>query len=229
MTVHFDCTLSQTNSPQLTQTKRRRLAQWSLCTFLTVQTHTNKQPTPQTWRALWLYTLTKRCCTLLTVQTVHFWLYRLFTVDCTDCTLLTLQNHPNKQTNSWNLIHRKRRRLANFFTLTIHFYNVMLASGQQLQQTDKQTNSWDLRHRKRRRLANDGSLWLCVPTTTHPIKQTNSRDLRLRKWRRLAKWPFTFTNKQKTAHNSYRETLLTVRTVHLWLYRLYTFDCTEDD
>ena len=77
MTLHFDCTLSQTNSPQLTQTKRRRLAQWSLCTFLTVQTHTNKQPTPQTWRALWLYTLTKRCCTLLTVQTVHFWLYKV--------------------------------------------------------------------------------------------------------------------------------------------------------
>ena len=74
--------------------------EWTDCTLLTVQTHTNKQPTPQTWRALWLYTLTKWCCTLLTVQTVHFWLYRLFTVDCTDCTLLTLQSHTNKQTKS---------------------------------------------------------------------------------------------------------------------------------
>ena len=41
-------------------------------------------------------------CTLLTVQTAHFWLYRLYTV------------HRNKQTNSRHIRHRKRRRLHTF-------------------------------------------------------------------------------------------------------------------
>ena len=101
-------------------------------------------------------------CLSISLCPAHFWLYRLYTVYCTGCTLLNVQivhswmycspstvqtvhfwlykiTQTNKQTNGWNLIHRKRRRLANFFTLTLHFYKVKLVSRQQLTQSNKQT------------------------------------------------------------------------------------------
>ena len=127
-TVHFHkVTLAsgqqQTNSRYI-QRRKRRLAKWP-CT-LTVHFHkvaidicqqltqTNKQtnsPQLRLRKRRRLYTLTKWCCTLLTVRTVHFWLYRrlytfdfrLYTVDCTDCTLLTVQT-----------VHRRLYRLYTF-------------------------------------------------------------------------------------------------------------------
>ena len=99
-------TMTLASSQHLTQTKRRRLAQWRLCTLLTVQTvetHTNKQTNSRhlrhrkrrrlgEWRAIGLYTFTK---------------WRLHPV-----------NNSHKQTDK-----QRKRRLAKWpCTSTVHFH-----------------------------------------------------------------------------------------------------------
>ena len=153
MTVHFDCTIlqtnKQTNSQQLIERKRRRpvkwlytLTKWQLILANNSHKQANKQPTTQTKKARWQHNMT-----------VHFdkvkWSLRpannslkqtnkqtnssqlrkkkkKTTVRC-DCTLLQSDDWylpTNKQTAHNS---RKRRRLIKWpFTLTVHFDKVML-------------------------------------------------------------------------------------------------------
>ena len=46
----------------------------------------------------------------------------MYTFDCTDCTLLTVETHTNKQTNSRHLRHRKRRRLGEWRAIGLYTF-----------------------------------------------------------------------------------------------------------